>query len=64
MEARSIQDARNNSEDSAENDGGGGHVSSTVLVRGVPGAEAVLVTISNDGRQGKEAARHQEQTNR
>ncbi len=57
MEARSVQDARTNSEDSAENDGGGGHVSSIVLVRGVPAAEAGLVTISDDVRQGKEAAR-------
>ncbi len=51
MEARSVPDARNNSEDSAENDGGGGHVSSMVLVRGVPALRPLsLLSATMEGR--------------
>ena len=57
VEAKSVKDARNNGENSTEYDDGSGHVSCTVLVRSVPGAEAALVAASDGGRQGMEAAR-------
>ncbi len=50
--ANCVKDARNDGGHGAKNVGNGGHISSTVLVRVVPGVEAAVVRASEGVEQG------------
>ena len=55
--ASSVEDARNDGGNGAENGGDGGHVSSTVLVRIVPSVADALVRVCDSGEGRVEGAR-------